>query len=173
MLGLRPRLLLAIPLALCAMAPGLRAVPAHADYGRAIYQIAISENCDNASICGGQLGGFWGWGALYSDGTGDAQFAGCGHTIGGGGPFLAGASHEDQNITWVRGDGPLGPGTELYVTSETDTFTGHGTPQTMTIPHEYFDTGVPLVPGHYNTQDIMGFTAPGVSFQIQVTYVAP
>src|SRR5207253_10941284 len=65
--------------------------------------------------------------------------------------------------------GSAGPQT-FFITSEIDTITGHtnGPPVTITIPSENFDTGVPAVAGHYSTQDVLGFSAPGVSFQIQV-----
>jgi hypothetical protein len=32
------------------------------------------------------------------------------------------------------------------------------------------DTGVSAVPGHYNTSDVFGFSAPGVAVQIQVAF---
>lgn len=170
----QPRLFVALALAVGAMATGVRATPAHADYGRAIYQDAISFNCDSPTLCQGSTGGFWGWAAFNADGTGSAQFAGCGHTVGGGGPGSAGAGHTDQDFTWVAGNGPFGPGTEAFLTSETDTFTGHGTPQTITIPKEYVDSGFPLVPGHYNAQVLFGTQAPpGMNFEIQVTYIPP
>lgn len=159
--------------AAAALLPAARMVPAaHADYGRAIYQIAISEDCNNATLCDSQggTGGFWGWVAVNSDGTADAELTGCGHTVGGGGPGLAGAGHTSIDGTWTTGTGPFGP--ELYITSETDVSTGRY-PGTVVIPSEYMDTGIPLVPGHYSTQDLLGFSAPGVTFMIQVNYIPP
>ena len=59
------------------------------------------------------------------------------------------------------------------------TTTGHGTPVTvpltnddgsLTTPDNPLDTGIPAVPGHYSTQEVLGFTAPGVAYQIQVAY---
>ena len=69
---------------------------------------------------------------------------------------------------WTTGSGSAGPNT-LFLTSGTITLTGHtgGTPVTFPIPAP-IDTGVPLTPGHFSTVDFLGFTAPGVSFQIQV-----
>jgi hypothetical protein len=32
------------------------------------------------------------------------------------------------------------------------------------------DTGIPATPGHYNTMDLLGFSFPGVAFQIQVAF---
>src|SRR6266702_4007000 len=55
-----------------------------------MWQVGLSFNCNNPSFCGDELGGFWGWAEFdrFSDGsiTGDAEFAGCGHTTGGGVP---------------------------------------------------------------------------------------
>ena len=170
--------LLVLAAAVAALAapswPG--AHPVHADYGKATYQIAISQNCDNLTVCGPFLGGFWGWAALQGPadgpGTGDAEFTGCGHTIGGGGPGLAGAGHQSQNVTWTVAPGSAGPRT-LFVTSEIDVFTGHGG-GSVTIPSEYSDVGVPLpaVAGtsiHVSGADVFGTRIPGVSFMIQVT----
>ncbi|WP_427889180.1 hypothetical protein ACQHIV_38060 [Kribbella sp. GL6] len=50
-----------------------------------VYQIGLSFNCDNKSVCGADnLGGFWGWAELdhnpaTNKNTGDAQFTGCSH----------------------------------------------------------------------------------------------
>ena len=145
---------------------GLSATPAMA-YGNSgpakqTYQIAISQNCDNPTICGaGGTGGFWGWAVLYSDGTGDAELTGCGHLVGSGGPGTAGATHFHDNFTY-----DLTNTKDLVTLSETQTYVGHGTPVTVTVPGS--DTGIPLTPGHYNTTQIFGFSAPGVSANIQV-----
>ncbi len=49
-----------------------------------------------------ELGGFWGWAEFdrFADGsiTGDAEFAGCGHTTGGG-PGSADAGHSSVDVT--------------------------------------------------------------------------
>jgi len=42
-----------------------------------------------------------------------------------------------------------------------------GTTQTLTLSNA--DSGITAIPGHYSTSDVLGFTAPGVSFQEQVT----
>ena len=34
----------------------------------------------------------------------------------------------------------------------------------------HMDTGIPAIPGHYNTKAVLGFTAPGVAVQIQVAF---
>jgi hypothetical protein len=60
----------------------------------------------------------------------------------------------------------------FFVTSETDTLVGHGTPQVVDSPSENFDTGVPAVPGHYSiAQQLFGFTGPGVTAQMQVVKI--
>jgi len=140
------------------------ASPASAYGSAAEYQITISENCNNPSICGSELGGFWGWAEFDNDGTGDAEFAFCGHGAGGGG---FGAGHESIDVTGWK----IGKNGDFYVTSEIDTFTGHGTPQTQVISHENSDTGIPSTPGHYSTADVFGFTAPGVAIEIQVVEI--
>ena len=69
-----------------------------------MYQIAIPDNCNNPTYCGtDQLGGAWGWVALYVDGTGDGQLTFCGHGGGRGGAF-----HESIDIgKWSVVDGQL------------------------------------------------------------------
>ena len=146
------------------------------------WQIGISSNCNNPSQCGDQLGGFWGWVEFDRSGSntwGDAELAGCGHTVGGGGPGSAGAGHFSVEVErWVIAAGSAGPQT-FFVTSGTQTFTGHGTPVTDSLrddfgvlitPTHLLDTGIPAVPGHYGTTDIFGSQAPGLAFLIQVAY---
>lgn len=167
MLNRRSRLFATIFLAsLALLLPGL--IPVTHAYGRtALWQIAISGNCDNPSLCG-TPGGFWVWAEFDSGSTGDATVTDCAHMLSTA-PF-GGAQHVNIEITsWTISSGSAGPQT-FFVTSEIDTITGHtgGSPIQIVIPSEFFDTGVPAVPGHYSTQQILGFSAPGVSFQMQV-----
>ena len=80
---------------------------ANADYGKALYQITFSSNCNNRTYCvdasgNPQLGGDWGWAALNADGTGDLVVTGCGHLPGYGG----GAFNEHVDIyQWEIKDG--------------------------------------------------------------------
>jgi hypothetical protein len=143
-------------IATLAVAAGLAAVlgvttaPAGAAYGPlAEYQVAISANCNNVSICGADgLGGFWGWAVFNTNGTADAELTGCGHLQGGGG---GGASHMSVDASaWKIQNG-------TFWTSQ-DGVT-------------YHDTGIPAAPGHYSTMDLFGMTAPGVSFMYQVTKI--
>ncbi len=149
----------------------LSAAPSTAQaYGKdALWQIGLSANCNNPDFCG-SLGGFWGWVEFDSGGQGDATITGCEHLTAAGPVHVAGADHFNIEITgWTIAPGSAGPAT-FFVTSEEDTITGGtgGPPITIIIPSEYFDTGIPAVPGHYNTSQLLGFTAPGVAFQIQV-----
>jgi len=141
-------------------------------YGSAAqWQITISANCDNLSPCGADnLGGFWLWAEFDNDGTADATITGCGHLQGGGG--FAGAGHLNVDArSWTIAPGSAGPAT-FFITSETDTFVGHGTPQVVDIPSENMDTGVPAVPGHYTIAgQVFGFSGPGVTFQMQVVQI--
>src|SRR6266581_2296348 len=93
-----------------------------------MWQVGVSFNCNNPDVCGDTLGGFWGWAELdrSADGTvtwGDAEFAGCTHTVGGGG--FAGASHISQEIeSWTIEPGSAGPQTFFINGEETDSFRG-------------------------------------------------
>jgi hypothetical protein len=151
--------------------------------GLNVWQIGLSQNCNNPSVCGDQLGGFWGWVVFTQDPvTGatdaDAQLTGCGHMVRGGGPGLAGAGHFAADGEWIIAPGSAGSQT-FFLTGGTMTLTGHGTPVTvpltnddgsLTTPANPLDTGIPATPGHYSTAELLGFTAPGVAFQIQVAY---
>ena len=171
---MRRLILMAAALAVTATLAAGFASPAGAYGGGAshdMWQVGISENCNNPSICAnsGGTGGFWGWAEFdrSADGTstwGDAEFADCFHTAGGGG---AGAGHTSIDIqSWTIAPGSAGPQTFLVSGVETDTF--RGTTQTLTLSNA--DSGITAVPGHYSTSDVLGFTAPGVSFQEQVAF---
>ena len=162
--------LLAAPMALSTPVAG------HAYGNLALWQIAISGNCNNPSLCAGApfngTGGFWVWAEFDSDNTGDVTVTDCGHLVGGPTAVqqTVGAQHVNIDIaSWTIKSGSAGPST-FFVTSEIDTITGRtgGPPVVITIPSENFDTGVPAVAGHYSTTQILGFSAPGVSFQLQV-----
>jgi hypothetical protein len=136
-----------------------------------MWQIGLSENCTNptpgACDAFGGTGGQWGWGEFDRAGTttwGDAQLTFCGHTVGGGG---AGAGHVTIDIhSWFIGDNG-----DFWVTGETDTFNAPGGRQSLTLdPEAPADTGIPAAPGHYSTSDLFGFSAPGLSFNIQVAF---
>jgi hypothetical protein len=166
----RKRLTLVFVLS-AVVAASLLAGNAKADYGPlAVYQVAISQNCNNPDFCGPELGGFWGWAVFNSDGTADAELTGCGHLQGGPGGGGGGAGHMSIDATgWFIGDNG-----NFWISHETVTFTGHGPPVTLEDPDGPYpsDTGIPAAPGHYRTSDLLGFQPPpGVSFQIQVVKI--
>ena len=124
------------------------------------WQVANSSNCNNPQLCLDPSGlpsegGFWGWVEFdqWSNGsiTGDAEFAGCGHTTGGGGPGSAGAGHIDLDIYAAHIDPVSG---DFVVDSASD-------------PEFEGDTGIPSAPGHY-----MDHPAPGITEVLQVAYRA-
>jgi hypothetical protein len=140
--------------------------------GHDMWQVGISFNCNNPSICNtpdSGTGGFWGWAefdrsADHTQTWGDAEFADCFHTVGGGG---AGAGHTSIDIeSWTIAPGSAGPQTFFASGEETDTFRG----MKDTFDFSNQDTGIPAVPGHYNTTDVFGFSAPGLAAQIQVAF---
>jgi hypothetical protein len=146
---------------------GLTASTAGAYGSAAQWQIAISFNCNNPSLCGGGGGGTWIWAEFDNDGTGDATVTDCGHLVAAHGAF-AGADHINVEMnSWT-----ISSGGTFVITSETDTIVGHGTPQVVDIPSENFDTGIPAVPGHYSiAAAVFGFTGPGVTAQLQVVQI--
>ena len=135
-----------------------------------VYQLGVSFNCNNPDACGGETGGFWGW--MEFDETtphsGDGEFAGCGHTVGGGGPGSAGAGHTSYEVTdWYIAPGSAGPETFYASGMETDRFRG----QTVTFSFTNEDTGLPAAPGHHNAAELFGAKPPpGVTIQVQVSY---
>jgi hypothetical protein len=139
-----------------------------------MWQAGLSFNCNNPSFCGDELGGFWGWAEFdrYSDGsiTGDAEFAGCGHTTGGGGPGSAGAGHMSVDITAAH-IGPGGPDdppgvTVFYIDHNVVTYTFQGQKVTVVDDTEFLgDSGIPAVAGHYSFHP-----TAGVAGEVQVAF---
>ena len=130
-----------------------------------MWQIGISGNCNNASFCGEELGGFWGWVEFDRAGSstwGDARIAGCGHFIRGGGSF--GADHADVDITaWHMG--PSQPEDPNYPSGQVfyiDANVVNGVPND---PDFLGDSGIPVDAGHYSFHPV-----PGVAFMIQVAF---
>jgi hypothetical protein len=172
---LRRSVLLLAGLAAAAVLAVGTASPAGAYGGGArhnMWQVGMSFNCDNPSLCTeemGGTGGLWGWIEFgrSADGTqtcGDAQAAFCIHTVGGGG---AGGGHTSIEIeSWTIEPGSAGPQTFFASGEETDSSRG----MKNTFDFSHVDTGISAVPGHYNTTDVLGFSAPGVVIQIQVAF---
>jgi hypothetical protein len=147
-----------------------------------MWQVGLSFNCNNLALCGDELGGFWGWAQFTRDpATGDtdadAQLTGCFHSAPGVG--AAGAQHFAVDAPgWIIQPGSAGPQTFFLTTGEM-TFTGHGPPVTVPLtqddgslvtPANPLDTAIPAVPGHYSTTELLGFSAPGISANIQVAF---
>ena len=103
--------------------------------------------------------------------TGDGEFAGCGHSVGGGGPGSAGAGHIPIDITaaHIESAGPDDPnpgGHVFYVDHNVVTFFGYGGSQTVVDDPDFLDdTQIPVEPGHYSFHP-----APGVADSIQVAF---
>lgn len=148
--------------------------PSAQAYGpNAVWQIALSFNCDNPAICQ-HLGGFWGWAEFDSDNTGDAQLTGCDHLLGGP---AGGAQHFSSNATgWYIAPDPQTGMPVFWISNELVTFTGRngGPPVTVYDPMPPYpsNTGIPAVAGHWNSMRLFGFQSPpGTSFQIQVVQI--
>jgi hypothetical protein len=152
---------------------------AGADYGGGAaldqWQVGLSYNCNNPTpgYCvdnngNPSLGGFWGWYVFTAppgsvSGTGDAQLAGCGHTVGGGGPGSARAGHFGlDNIAWHRDSNG-----DFWIDDYTVKVTGKdgATLAAAQFPLFLGDSGVSTTPGHY------GFhPAPGIVGEVTVSF---
>ena len=148
-------------------------LPAAADYGNShgnvqLYQATASMNCNNPSICGNQLGGFWAWAVFNQDGTFDGEVTGCGHLANDHGPGLQGAQHFHVEGHYIITDFGMGPW--IVIVDEVDTAAGGrlGTGTVITVPSEFEPVG-PAAKAKLSVTDLFGFSAPGVSFNVTVT----
>lgn len=155
----------------CLLVPAAQAAPTAV----AVWQVAVSLNCDNAGFCGDGLGGLRGREVFYSDGTAFGELTQGSHDAGDG--PAAGAQHLSAQATgWFIAPSSANPAVnDLWISSEIATFTGGtGTPPvTLANPFPPYpeDTGIPAAPGHYDTGTFLGFTPPpGVSFQVEVVH---
>jgi len=106
---------LAMAGALAGGTAGFSAVGAAADYGSgAVYQIGLSFNCMNKTLCQASaqnpfgIGGFWGWIELDRGGIGAAELLGQGHSNTN--PILNGTVKLSlSDITWITVQTPQGP----------------------------------------------------------------
>lgn len=169
----RLALALAALVALAALAGSFSAkAKAYGGDGKmGVYQVGVSFNCDNRSLCGSDLGGFWGWvefDNVAPDGQsgtgGDGEFAGCGH----GGEFN-GAGHVSYDIDtwWIQADPENDGLPTFYITgTETDSFRG----QTESYPFTG-STGIPAFTVHRPVLELFNVpTPPGMSINVQVAY---
>ncbi len=148
-------------------------------YGNdALWQIGLSFNCNNPSLCLNPpfgIGGFWGWIEFDPEGMGDATLSGCSHLSTSLG-VLTGADYLHIEITnWTIASAYPGAPPTFVITDGTVTLAGvrtRGAPVTVPLLALFggvFDTGVPAAAGHYSFSSLFGFTPPpGVNFQIQV-----
>jgi hypothetical protein len=136
-----------------------------------VYQLGVSFNCTNRTLCGSDLGGFWGWiefdnvAADGQSGTGgDGEFAGCGHGSGFNG---AGHTSYDIDTWWIAPDPENGGLPTFYATGiETDSFRG----QTQSYGFSG-STGIPAFTVHRPILEFFGVpTPPGMSINVQVAY---
>jgi hypothetical protein len=129
--------------ALVAIATGVSAATASADYGRgALYQIELSVNSS-----GPQGGGIWLWIGLNANGTGDYAGSDCGH---GG----AGTASDKGDVTWHFS------GTNVVI----DGVALNALPNSVFpvfVPPPYLTTiTVPAAYGHYTGNDHAFLTLP-------------
>jgi hypothetical protein len=185
---MRKAILLAALMAGIATLTGVLGTGKALAYGPgAVAQVEVSGNCTNVTFCNtnfGGTGGLWIWAALQSDHTADATFAGCGHTVGGGGPGSAGGGGGPQDGTWTTAS-------NLFEAAFTDgafplgiQLDKNGSPD-MTVPYYVitlndphfgpFVFAVPVQTGHYSYSGLqfinqvpVGTHIPGVNFQTQV-----
>lgn len=154
----------------------LDAGPVGANARPAVWRVALSLECNNASFCGDPLGGLRGQEAYYSDNTAHAELTQSSHLVGGG--PAAGAQHISVEAPgWFIAPSSENPAVnDFWISSEVVTFTGRtgGPPVTVTNPFPPYpeDTGIPAAPGHYDTSRFLGFSPPpGVSFQVEVVRI--
>jgi hypothetical protein len=150
-----------------------------------VAQVEVSGNCTNATWCNtyfGGTGGFWIWASLNSDNSVDATFAGCGHTVGGGGPGSAGAGGGPEDGTWKITDlytaAVIDGALPMDLQLNSDGSVNFAAPYyEITLQDPHFGTfvfAVPVQQGHYNysgVQFISGSSTlhiSGVNFQTQV-----
>ena len=148
------------------------AIPAAADYGNShgnvqLYQVTASMNCNNPSICGNMLGGFWAWAVFNQDNTWDGEITFCSHMSTPAGPGLAGAGHAHAGGTYIISEIFPGSGPWIVITHEEDVLTGRG--RGVTVINDGFMPIAPAIKTHLSTQELLGFSAPGVTFQVTVT----
>jgi hypothetical protein len=158
----------ALPLALLAGAS------ANASASGTEFHVVETLSCNDPTFCGNlNLIDFHGEAQFNADGSGSGQLT-VGTIVQVSGP-AAGAQHFAIDIAELNGQPGwyIGQNGDLFITNETDTFTGHGGPPVTVFdafPPYPHDLGIPAAPGHYNTTRLFGLTPPpGVTFQIQVT----
>ncbi len=138
----------------------------------AIWQIAVSENCNDREACRGEsflgqpftVGGLWGWMELSRGGTGQAEFTACHRSN-----TVSGASHDTVHVSvditgWEVGSS----GTFVILSGSEAVRGGAGAGTTLNIVGPV-DTGIPAIPGHYSSlPDLSTSSGTGIHLEIEV-----
>jgi hypothetical protein len=137
--------------------------------GGAVYQIAVSNNCNNPSVCfnpqvAGSLGGDWGSIRLNADRTGSAEFTSATHQTPG---TPNGAVHFSLVLAWRQSSSPCVSATACSVAPDPNNtylvITVINIPQLGMLI-------TPATPGHYKFQGaVLGM--PGVNFMLQINAI--
>jgi hypothetical protein len=184
---MRKMLLLASALCVVTALVGTGRALAYGHADQPVAQVEVTANCTNPSFCTvenfGGTGGVWIWAELDADGSVDATFAGCGHTVGGaGGPGGAGAHGGPVSGTWKLASNIFDAISDPNVFPTALALNSDGSVNTS-VPYYVitldvggpFEIAVPAQVGHYNYSGFqlvngipVGTTVPGVNFQTQV-----
>ncbi len=182
-------------LAVLSLVPAL--VPVSHAYGIAQFQVGFSGNCNNVSLCGGGVSGFWGWcefGGSTSATTGtDADCQITFYFFNRTGTVSFGPITQSiRGTQWHPAPGGatmLTGAPDFFITAGTITVsgpvvfqhTGSGQPVTFTVAQAEAigifnpDTFIPLVPGHLSSSMCFGSSpptsAPGCHFDQQLTVI--
>src|SRR5207245_839824 len=93
----------------------------------------------------------------------------CAHMSTPAGPGLAGAGHAHASGNYIVTDIFPGSGPWIIITHEVDVLTGQG--RGVTVVNDVPMPIAPAVKGHFSTADILGFSPPGVTFQLVDSWV--
>lgn len=161
-------------------------------YGAAdqpLAQVEISGNCNNATLCPdliGEEGGLWIWAELDQTpdpnmpgwNTTDYTISGCGHTVGAGGPGLAGAGGGPGQGDWRLVSSVLVAVNDGFLPMDlqvTDGSVDFNTPYYEILLNDGPPVAVPATQGHYSVAGLTYdpetgamSTYPGISFQTEV-----
>jgi len=133
-----------------------------------VYYLHIFFDCNNPSFCGSEnLGGFYGSGEMDHNVTTGAN-TGKALLTGFSRPTFKIISRTSIDVTdWWVGPGSTGP--QSFRADEVATITSNGQTQVETLKND--DVGVPAVPGHYTTSQLLGSPPPpNVTEEIDVTF---
>lgn len=164
MLGIRRRLLTIGSAGVLAAALAGAGAGSGAAYGTVhVFQITLSENCQNPVLCVASpsnpfgIGGIWGWVEPDSDGTAEASIEFQGHQNAQA--FLNGAGHvTGEGSTWFQFSSPTPP--PFTPTDPNGSYLG----VSLQAPFGPVTLAFPATPGQYTAS-----FAPGINSEITVT----